>query len=121
MPKAPIYKVPFETFVNIFDNLDNNLDALHFSQTSKYLARFLNDTIIQHLIGINLECKLVEKTVRKKAKKTQKGEYYCNLPFQSNEKLVYVKERDIGKYQCENCYLLKKCGMILGWHVTMSN
>ncbi|RIB04606.1 hypothetical protein C2G38_2221925 [Gigaspora rosea] len=87
MPKAPIYKVPFETFVNIFDNLDDNLDALHFAQT-------------------------FEKTVRKRVKKTQKGEYFCNSPFQSNEKLLCVKEQDIEKCRCENCYLLKKCGMM---------
>ncbi|CAG8528259.1 hypothetical protein C2G38_2208843 [Gigaspora rosea] len=167
MPKTPIYKVHFETFINIFDNLDDNLDALHFAQTSKYLARFFKQynyptpnrevlislttnikpkrfyfkrstigkkkreplyiefdpknlpckNCVKYFLGYkcdskkpcniclksNLECKLVEKTVQKRAKKTQKKEYYCNSPFQFNEKLVCVKERDIGKRQCENC------------------
>ncbi|RIB08146.1 hypothetical protein C2G38_2045404 [Gigaspora rosea] len=53
----------------------------------------------------------VEKTVRKRLKKTQKGEYICNSPF-SKEKLVCVKERDIEKRRCENCHLLKKCGLM---------
>ncbi|RIB17506.1 hypothetical protein C2G38_2187128 [Gigaspora rosea] len=129
MPKAPIYKVPFEIFVNIFDNLDDNLNALHFAQICKYLARSFKlynyptpgrDVLISlttnHIkpkrfyfsrstIGKrkreplyiefdpeSLPCKNFEKTVRKKVKKTQKEEYFCNSPFQSNEKLVYVKE-----------------------------
>ncbi|CAG8626102.1 hypothetical protein C2G38_2278211 [Gigaspora rosea] len=157
MPKAPIYKVPFETFANIFDNLEDNLNALHFAQTCKYLARsfklynyptpgrdvlislttnrikpkrfyFSRSTIgkrkheplyiefdpeslpckncVKYFSGYKcdskkpcniclkskFECKLVEKTVRKRVKKTQKGEYFCNSPFQFNEKLVCVKE-----------------------------
>ncbi|KAF0412222.1 hypothetical protein F8M41_007954 [Gigaspora margarita] len=59
-----------------------------------------------------LRCEMVETSIRKRVKKTEKGEYFCFSPFTREEKLICVKEWDIEKHRCERCHLIKRCGMM---------
>ncbi|KAF0544884.1 hypothetical protein F8M41_002558 [Gigaspora margarita] len=59
-----------------------------------------------------LRCEIVETSIRKRIKITDKGEYFCFSPFTRGEKLICVKEWDIGKRKCEKCNLITRCGMM---------
>ncbi|KAF0463567.1 hypothetical protein F8M41_026597 [Gigaspora margarita] len=59
-----------------------------------------------------LKCEIAEASIRKRIKKTEKGEYFCFSPFIRGEKLICIKEWDIGKRRCERCNSLTRWGMM---------
>ncbi|KAF0511288.1 hypothetical protein F8M41_018323 [Gigaspora margarita] len=60
----------------------------------------------------DLRCEIVETSIRKRIKKTNKGEYFCISPFTRGKMLICVKEWNIEKYRCERCNLITRCGMM---------
>ncbi|KAF0469261.1 hypothetical protein F8M41_025610 [Gigaspora margarita] len=55
---------------------------------------------------------LKQAFIRKRIKITDKGDYFCFSPFTRGEKLICIKEWDIGKRRCERCNLITRCGMM---------
>ncbi|KAF0488269.1 hypothetical protein F8M41_022356 [Gigaspora margarita] len=55
---------------------------------------------------------MAETSIRKLVNITEKGEYFCFSPFTRGEKLICVKEWDIGKHRCERCNSITRCGMM---------
>ncbi|KAF0528095.1 hypothetical protein F8M41_013248 [Gigaspora margarita] len=133
------FNFPYKTLVKIFDNLDN-LDALNLARTSKYLLRIFRvynyptpkrDVLISAISAATYQRNpkkiRFSQTILRKRKRipmylefdrsllpcnNYKGEYFCFLPFTRGEKLICIKEWDIGKRRCERCNLITRCGMM---------